>query len=320
MRLGSVKIVRLFGLAAGAVLVTACSPFVVLNAMVPGEGYTVESAIPYGTHLRNRLDVYFPPQIFEPRPVVIFFYGGSWKRGQRTNYRFVGQALTSRGLVAVIPDYRTYPAGRFPDFMEDAAQALDWVLGHIREYGGDPARVYLLGHSAGAHIAALLTLDARYLDRLGLARCHLRGTVGLAGPYAFDPLAYRSVRPVFEHLEDPDVARPITFAQKGAPPMLLLHGGADTVVRPENSERLAKRLREVGSPARYVRYEDVGHVGIVLALAAGFRDKAPVLDDAVTFFRDEAGLKDGLALRCEQERGSGKAAQAGTAEPAQQGG
>ncbi len=189
--------------------------------------------------------------------------------------------------MVVIPDYRTYPEGRFPDFLEDAAEAFHWVLTHSREYGGDPTRVYLLGHSAGAHIATLLTLDRSYLARVGVDTRAIRGTVGLAGPYAFDPLAYRSLRPVFGHLEDPDVARPITFAHGDAPAILLLHGSADRTVRPANSARLAQRLREVGSPARYVAYDDLGHVGIILALAEGYRGRAPVLDDIVTFLVTE---------------------------------
>jgi acetyl esterase/lipase len=294
-----------------ALLCAACSPFAVLNATVPDDGYEVTADHSYGAHPRHRLDVYTPEPATEERPVVVFFYGGSWKRGERANYRFVGEALTSRGFLVVIPDYRTYPEGRFPDFMEDAAQALHWVLTHIREYGGDPNRVYMLGHSAGAHIAALLTLDRGYLARVGVNTCSIRGTAGLSGPYAFDPLAYRSVRPVFEHLDDPDLARPITFARGDAPAMLLLHGAADRTVRPDNSERLAERLREAGNPVRYVAYEDVGHVGIILALAAGYRERAPVLDDLVAFFEAEGVLERRRAVHCQGRHGQQQASTCG---------
>ncbi len=239
------------------------------------------------------------------RPVVIFFYGGSWKRGERAHYRFIGQALASRGFVVVIPDYRTYPEGRFPDFMDDAAQAFHWVLTHIPDYGGDPTRVYLLGHSAGAHIATLLTLDRSYLERVGVDTSEIRGTVGLAGPYAFDPFAYRSLRPVFGHLENPDVARPITFAHGDAPATLLLHGSADRTVLPANSARLAQRLREAGSPSRYVAYDDLGHVGIILTLAEGFRARAPVLDDIVAFLSSDAVSGQSVSARCRGIRNRG---------------
>lgn len=283
-----------------AVICTACSPLVVLNATIPDDGYERATNRGYGMHPRQRLDVYIPEARPVDRPVVMFFYGGSWKRGERAHYRFVGQALASRGFVVVIPDYRTYPEGRFPDFMEDAAEAFHWVLTHIREYGGDPTRVYLLGHSAGAHIATLLTLDRGYLARVGLDTHEIRGTVGLAGPYAFDPLAHRSLRPVFGHLEDPDVARPITFAHGDVPAILLLHGSADRTVRPENSARLAQRLREAGSPTRYVAYDDLGHVGIILALAEGYRARAPVLDDIVAFLSTDSVLGQSMSVPCQQ--------------------
>ncbi len=270
-------------LALLSVLCTACSPLVVLNATIPDDGYEVAGTRAYGMHARQRLDVYTPQDETVGRPVVIFFYGGSWKRGERAHYRFVGQALASRGFVAVVPDYRTYPEGRFPDFMEDAAEAFHWVLKNIREYGGDPTRVYLLGHSAGAHIAALLTLDRGYLARVGVDTREIRGTIGLAGPYAFDPIVYRSLRPGFGHIQDPDVARPITFARGDAPGVLLLHGSSDRTVRPANSVRLAQQLRKAGSSARYIAYDDIGHVGILLALADGYRARAPVLDDITAF-------------------------------------
>ena len=282
-----------------AVLSAACSPFVFLNATIPHDGYAVASDLAYGTLPRHRLDVYTPAQAATARTVVLFYYGGSWKRGERANYRFVGQAMTSRGFVAVIPDYRTYPEGRFPDFVEDAAKALHWVRTHIRDYGGDPARIYLLGHSAGAHIAALLSLDPSYLSNAGLNTCSIRGTIGLAGPYAFHPLDYQSLRPVFGHLEDPEMARPIAFAGREAPAMLLLHGARDKTVRPGNSEQLAQRLRTAGSPVRYVAYEGMGHVGIILALAAGYRERAPVLDDIAGFLSPTAMVDDSHAVRCQ---------------------
>ena len=146
-----------------------------------------------------------------------------------------------------------------------------------------------------------------YLTRVGVDTCSIRGTVGLAGPYAFDPLAYRSIRPVFGHLEDPDLARPITFAHAEAPAMLLLHGTADKTVRPENSERLTKRLREAGSPARHIAYEDLGHVGIILALAAGYRERAPVLDDIAAFLQTDADSSQPIALGCQGKEQQGAA-------------
>lgn len=261
----------------------ACSPLTILNAAIPEDGYVSHDGIAYGPETRQKLDVHIPVDATQPASVVIFFYGGSWKRGDRASYRFIAEALTSRGYVTVIPDYRVYPDVRFPAFVEDSAAAVGWVREHIEVFGGDPDRIFLMGHSAGAHIAALLTLDQRYFAEVDVPGTAVRGVIGLAGPYAFDPLQYRSTRPVFIDWPDPEATRPITFVDGQKLPFLLLHGKDDTTVYPVNSEALASRLRATGGSARTVEYTDLGHVGIVLAMAKPFRGRAPVLDDTSGF-------------------------------------
>jgi len=270
--------------AAGLLLILgACSPLTVLNAAIPKDGYVAHDGIAYGPEARQQLDVYTPVDGNQPASVVVFLYGGSWKRGDRANYRFIAEALTSRGHVTVIPDYRVYPDVRFPTFVEDSAAAVAWVREHIDAFGGDPDRIFLMGHSAGAHIAALLILDERYLTEVEVPDTAVRGMIGLAGPYAFDPLQYRSTRPVFIDTPDLDMARPITFVDGQKMPFLLLHGEDDTTVYPANSKEFASRIRSAGGSARDLEYDDLGHIGIVLALAKPFRERAPVLEDASAF-------------------------------------
>jgi acetyl esterase/lipase len=193
----------------------ACSPATLLNAFVPSDGYVLQKDVAYGDAERQVMDIYRPEDGPVDRtdnaPVVVFFYGGSWKSGSRQSYRFMGEALARSGFVVAVPDYRFYPDVRFPDFFEDGARAVRWVSTHAREFGGDPGRIILMGHSAGAHIAALPAFDERYLARQGVPGASLRGLVGVAGPYAFDPLAYGSTKPIFSGLADTDQARPITF-------------------------------------------------------------------------------------------------------------
>jgi len=216
-------------------------------------------------------------------PIVVFFYGGSWRQGERADYLFAAEALASRGYIAVVPGYRLYPAVRFPAFVEDGAKAVRWVLDHAAEIGGDPDRVYLMGHSAGAHIAAMLTLDDRYLAAEGIAVNRIRGTIVLAGPYSFYPSRTASVAPIFAHLTDENVARPIVFVDGNEAPMLLLHGGDDDTVFLYNTVDLTKAVRRAGGSIQYIVYPDVGHLGILLALAKPFRNIAPVLDDTAAF-------------------------------------
>ena len=273
----------------GAVAVGGCSPIVAFNqALVPSEGYTQHRDLAYGPKARNQLDVFVPSKDTDavaPKsaPVVVFFYGGSWRNGERAYYRFVGEALASRGFIAVIPDYSLYPEARFPTFVEDGAAALRWVRDHIAAYGGDPDAIVLMGHSAGAHIAALLATDRRYLARAGVPYASLRGVVGLAGPYAFDPGRYRYTRPIFEGTGDVRDSQPLTFVQGGEPPMLLLHGADDSTVSPTNSRELADALRRAGGRVDLVEFPDVGHIGIVIAFAKPFRAPGGVLDTVGDF-------------------------------------
>lgn len=279
---------RYLPLLLAGMLAAACSPLVLVNALVPDGGYSRTGDIAYRDGPRGRLDVYSPAARSGPSPVMVFFYGGSWQDGAREDYEFVGGAFARRGYTVVIPDYRVYPEVEFPAFVRDAANALRWTRDHIAAYGGDPRRIFIAGHSAGAHIAALLALDPRYLRDVGLRRDAICGLIGLAGPYAFDPLGTPSVKPVFVHLKNPDDARPVSFADSNSPPALLLHGLDDTTVRPENSRLLAKALRRAGTPATLDLLPDTGHAGLLLALSRPF-DYWPEVHKAIADFVRKRG-------------------------------
>ena len=277
-------------------MLAACSPLVLLDQLVPSTGYQREAGIAYGAAARQKLDIYRPVGPLRSKAVIVFVYGGSWKTGSRRHYRFVGQTLASQGYLVVIPDYRLYPEVQFPRFVEDAAAAIGWVHGEIASRGGDPDRIVVAGHSAGAHIAALLALDRRYLDDVAVPQDVISGLIGLAGPYVFDPLKYAGIRPIFETAKNPDSARPITFVNRAAPPALLIHGTDDRTVDPRNSEELTRQLVAAGASARYLPLVDVGHSGILMALAAPFRDRAPVVQEI-------SGFVDGLARQRASARG-----------------
>jgi acetyl esterase/lipase len=237
--------------------------------------------IPYATGDRHTLDV-FRPRSAASAPVVVFFYGGGWRSGRKEMYRYAAKALARRGYVAVLPDYRVYPEVKYPDFLDDAAHAVRWAKDNAARFGGDPDKIFLMGHSAGAHIAAMLSLDARWLAKIGLAPAHdLAGFIGLAGPYDFLPLTGEIYLTIFGG-NDPEV-QPISHVARGAPPALLLTGGKDDVVEPGNSTRLADRLRAAGNDVTTAIYPRIGHYIIVAALAPIVRFFAPVLRDTDLF-------------------------------------
>lgn len=273
---------RLTALFAALVTAPGCRPANLLNSLVPEDGYRVERAIAYGEGPRRKLDLYVPEApSSERRPVVVFFYGGSWHSGAREDYRFVGEALTSRGWLAVVPDYRLAPEVRYPSFVEDGALAVAWTRRAISAYGGDPDRIVVMGHSAGAHIAAMLAYDRDFLGAAG-SPPQPAAFVGLAGPYDFLPARDPAIQAIFD-VEAPERSQPLAVAGPDAPPSLLLHGASDVTVSPGNTERLSAKLESLDAPVTHIFYPRIGHIGIVVALASPFRWLAPVLDDVDAF-------------------------------------
>ena len=266
-----------------ALLVASCSPFRAADLLAPNEGYERDAGIAYGALDRQKLDIYRPSQPNGDDSIVVFIYGGAWRMGNREDYRFVAQPFAAAGYTTVVPDYRLHPAVQFPDFVTDIAAALAWI--HREMVGaGKPARIVLVGHSAGAHTAALLALDRRYLEAEGLSPDIIRGWIGLAGPYAFDPIKTTSTRAVFASARD-DVrqAQPITFARSGAPPGLLLHGTTDGTVYPLNSEELEKTIKAKGGRVTYKPLENIGHIAILVSIAKPGLGGAPVLKEIASF-------------------------------------
>ena len=312
---------------AALLTVAACSPLRAFNALVPKDGGAtiLASGVASGEGPRRKLDVYAPNPMDRPKPVIIFLYGGSWNSGARGGYAFVGHALAAAGFVVMIPDYRLVPEVRFPAFLEDAAAAVRWARTYAPAFGGDPERLVLAGHSAGAYNAAMLALDPRWL---GADRARVRGWIGLAGPYDFLPLATPSTIEAFSRWPRPEETQPISFADAGDPPALIATGAEDQTVRPRNSEALAAKLRAAGVAVTAPSYVGIGHGGVLTAIALPFRSRAPVLDDMIAFARRVTGVpaerapEPGVVAEVNKEpsrESSGKIERKGTAPAASQG-
>jgi acetyl esterase/lipase len=256
-----------------------------LNAVIPETGYQRYSDIRYGKEPRHKLDIYLSNNTdpTKPRKTVIFFYGGSWESGHREDYKFVAEALTSVGIDVVIPDYRVYPEVSFPDFVDDAALAVSWASQHLGEFGANPQCLFVAGHSAGAHIAAMLTLNPLYLSQYNLSPDNISGMVGLAGPYDFLPLKSDTLKIIFGPKSERWRSQPINFVDGNNPPMLLMLGDDDSTVWPKNSRNLAKKIREKGGNVELVEFEGYGHVAMVAKLARPFRGDDKLLQTISKF-------------------------------------
>ncbi|KPX22034.1 Esterase/lipase/thioesterase family protein [Pseudomonas amygdali pv. dendropanacis] len=273
-------------LMTGAVLaaLSGCSPLKLLNTLNPTGPVDHVYGVAYGQDPRNTLDVYTPQAKPANAPVVVFFYGGSWNTGSKADYAFVGEALAARGMVVVIADYRLYPQVRYPSFLEDSAKALAWAHKHAKTYGGDPDRLYVMGHSAGAYNAAMLALDPRWLAREGLSPSILSGWIGLAGPYDFLPIENADVKPVFFFPNSPPDSQPINHVSSSAPPALLMASNTDSPVNPKrNTGGLARALREAGVPVRDLYFSRTNHGTLVGAFAKLLSGLAPVVDEVDMF-------------------------------------
>lgn len=272
--------------ALAASLAAACSPLTMFATLAPRDPAKRGAVgVTYGPHARQTLDVYTPANAESGLPVAVFFYGGSWDTGRRSDYRWVGQALAAQGFVAIVADYRLYPDVRFPAFLEDCALAVRWAADNAAAYGGDPTRIVLTGHSAGAYNALMVGLDARYLAAAGVDPRVIKGLGGLAGPYDFLPLDGPITRRTFGEAPDLSATQPVTYAGPASPPTFLATGDADTTVYPRNTVHLAQALRAAGVAVEEQHYPGLDHADIVLALSRPLRGRAPVLNQMTAFLK-----------------------------------
>lgn len=277
-------------LSAFAGLLAGCSGSGtrLLDALTPSSGYVETRDLAYGDGPRRMLDVYRPANLAPDAkaPVVVFFFGGSWRTGSKADYRFVADALTSRGIVTVLADYRLYPEVGYPGFLDDTAAAVSWTFREIGRHGGDPKRIFIAGHSAGAYNAAMVAFDSRWLAPYGVKLDQLRGFIGLAGPYNFLPIKDEDVKAVFDWPNTPADSQPINHVTRDAIPSLLIAAKNDRFVYPEvNTEPMAERLRAAGAEVTLDIHGGVNHVTLIAAMARPLRLLAPVDKEFSDFVR-----------------------------------
>ena len=264
-----------------SLLVTIGAAF--LSWMAPAGAHVVKD-VRYSDHARGTMDVYEPRRVAPGAPLVVFVYGGSWQSGDKSIYRFVGKLLASRGVVTVIPDYRVYPAAKYPDFLRDNAEAVAFAKGHAAEWGADPSRLFLAGHSAGAYNVAMLALDRRWLTPVGLdPRRDIAGVVGFAGPYDFLPLKDDTLKVIFGPEDTRQDTQPINHVEGMTPPMLLLAGSRDKTVDPGNTTRLAAAIQARGGTVTARIVPGKSHIGLLTSLLPSSGGRSESLDAMAGF-------------------------------------
>ena len=281
-------------IAIMACLSSACSPVKVLNSLVPENGYELVSAIEYGDNARQKIDIYLPKAADKSatlKKVIIFYYGGNWDSGERADYKFAAEALVSQGYIVVIPDYRVYPEVLFPGVMADPVSAAKWVKANIKKYNGDAYKVFLAGHSAGAHMAVMMAINPEYLAVASLKPNDFAGVIGLAGPYDFLPLKSDRLKIIFGAEAEQWKSQPINFVDGKNPPIFLAVGMKDGTVWPRNSINLAKKIKDNNGLVQVVSFESYGHIDMVAKLAKPLRGDGELLNAVDEFIKKHANYK-----------------------------
>lgn len=266
-------------------LVTGCSTGEILNAVVPKDegSHRVAKDIAYGANARQTYDLYAPKKPKGDLPLIVFYYGGGWYAGDKSLYSFVGRALAALGYLVAVPDYRLYPEVRYPDFLSDCALAFEYIRQNARAHGGNPNKIALMGHSAGAYNAVMLALDDHYLKLSDDANSPLRAVIGISGPYDFYPFDVKASQQAFGAWPRPEETQPISYARTLKTQFLLMQSRDDEVVGMRNLTSLEAKLKAVNTPVETRLYDKINHQDMIACLSKPLRHKASVLADVKAF-------------------------------------
>ena len=245
---------------------------------------TLVSKTQYGRHDDQKLRIYTPAKADrnQPLPIIVFAHGGSWNWGNPDDYTFIARALAPKGFVVALVGYRLGEDGRYPVMLEDTAAAIIEAVRIAPQFGGDPNRVILTGHSAGAYNVVQVALEKSWLAGTEIAP---RGVIGLAGPYDFYPFDKEASQNAFGSVEAGPESQPVNHAHANGPPMLLVHGKRDTLVKPRNTRALAQALTDAGASVETRFYDSFDHNAPLISLASPWRDSRNVDEAIIEFSR-----------------------------------
>ena len=244
-------------------------------------GAELKATVSTGDHPHQKLLVWGPEgrAANDPAlPVLLFVHGGSWRSGDPVDYGFIGRAFVPKGFVVILSGYRLEEAGAYPAMLEDTASAIGWIHREIEQYGGDPERIVVAGHSAGAYNVVTASLHEHWLESHGLTARDISAVIGLSGPYDFYPFDSDSTKAAFGEAEQPHQTQPVNHVDSDAPPMLLIHGEKDDLVGLRNSRELARRIEEAGGSVVTRFYPDMNHNDPLISLAEPWRSRRDVAD------------------------------------------
>jgi len=258
----------------------------------------VEKDVPYADGGDERkLDLYLPEKA--GFATVVFTYGGGWHSGSRKSFTPVGEKFRSLGFGCALLSHRLSPKDKFPAQIEDIAAAFAWVKRHIAEKGGDPKRVYVMGHSSGAHLSLLLATDPKYLARHRLTPRAIAGVIGLSSPVDLEPrkdgkgfgdalLAGHGADAFSRDVEAMRGASPIRHISEGLPPVLLIVGERDFPMLKGDAAAFVDKAKALKLSAAYLVAEGCDHMGVIRSFVD---EHSKVCDDIILFINRSGRLE-----------------------------
>ncbi|MEL6541789.1 MAG: alpha/beta hydrolase [Pseudomonadota bacterium] len=286
--LGALAVLAVFGGVALQIAIARNGPAVLsaVDRLTGGSRGVVELAnISTGDHPAQKLIFWGPENLkadSNPRPVLLFAHGGSWRSGDPADYGFIARALVPEGFVIALAGYRLVKEGGadgvYPAMLDDTAAAIARTRAHAAQYGGDPDRIVVMGHSAGAYNVVMTALEREWLAARGEDADALKGVIGLSGPYDFFPYTSDSTIAAFGPAEDPEATQAFNHVRGDAAAMLLIHGEKDTLVRSRNSRELAKLIKTAGGKVRLQLYPEMEHNDPLISFASPWRERRDVVE------------------------------------------
>ncbi len=257
------------------------------------QGAELVATISTGDHAQQQVLVWAPEKqgttqpdpAAAPLPVLVFAHGGSWQWGNPVDYGFIGRAFVPEGFIVVLVGYRLGEDGKYPAMLEDTARAVAWTHDEIAQYGGDPDRIVLAGHSAGAYNVVMAALEEKWLGEKGVPADAIKGVIGLSGPYDFLPFDSDSTIASFGHVDPPETTQPVEHVRADGPQMLLIHGEDDELVGKHNSANLADRIVAAGGNALYTPMPGLDHNAPLIHHAAPWRRNSEMIELTANFAR-----------------------------------
>lgn len=273
------------GIALATQQAQALSALAVVNGITSNGGVGVSKNILYGDKPLQDLDIYYPKPLAKAMqskkatadnpinhsyPMVVFVHGGSWESGSKDEYAFVGQSLAQAGYVTAVINYRKAPEHVYPDYVQDAAQAIAWSYKNAESLHADPKRLAVIGHSAGAFNAVAAVANEDFLAPYGVKPNDISAVIGIAGPYSYDFRKFSSAS-AFGANATPDNIMPDRNIKGAQPPYLLLTAEKDKVVHISNTVKMTQALKAAGVKVETGEIKGASHATSIGAMAPPLR-------------------------------------------------